>query len=577
MDAVNIPIKATVDERDLGKFSGSLAALRSQLKQAKSDFENAAPNGASFRVAAAEVRRLEQELEQVEKSATKAAGNKGAGGAGQGMLLLGQALEDAQYGLRGVMNNIPGLVTSFGLGAGAAGVLQIGLVAVSQIMDLISAQAKANNGKPLLGDMTFDERIMREMDNFSLALERQRDAARERNDALRDTVAAVDAAIKAEQEMLKLRREMEDEDFVSTGDPVRDIVLKKDIALTRADEDAALREKERNAKLEAARAEQAAREQEAAQLAAEAKAQADKVAGLKQRAAVEAALAAAKSPDMIASANAGDTSGSLREWAVSGLLDSLPGLKGLFIGKKAISGEEIFALQERLKGLPQLEGFEPTGKAADDEQRRRDLFAQEVQKQDQLKKAQQDAAREAASGKRKLGTVEATAEGDRALDEERTTRERRRIESRADSDIERQLATEREQAAQQDQVQPGAADISAARQGLRNMAGQDGATATAKGALGAMDAAIADGEGDTGREVQIVKEMLSKMGSDRAQNAALMQQALREMESVQSEGSQMQQRLASALGAVSAAFRAMRADLDSLQSEFQSYRDSNRR
>lgn len=572
---VNIPITATVNAAQLGALNGSLASLRAQLKQAKADYENAAPNSASFRVAAAEVRRLEQELGRAERSATKAAGKKGAGGAGQGMLMLGQALEDAQYGLRGVMNNIPGLVTSLGLGAGAAGVLQIGLVAVSQIMDLISEQAKANNGKPLLGEMTFDERIMREMDLFSEALERQRDAAKERNEALRDTVDAVNAAVDAEREMIKLRREMEDEDFVSTGDPVRDIVLKKDMALNRVDEDAALRAKERETKLQAARAEQAAREQEAAQLAAEAQAQAEKVAGLKQRAAVEAALEAAKSPDMIASANAGDTSGSLREWAVSGLLDKLPGLKDLFTGRKAISGEQIASLQERLKGLPGLEGFEPTGKADEDEKRRRDLFAQELQKQDQLKRMREEAERDAASGRRKLGTVEAATEGERTLDEVKTARERQRIQDRAEAETERQFAAERQQSeATQDVTQPVPAD--AAMKGLRNLAGSTN-DPTAKAGLGALNSALSDGQGDTGREAEIVQQMLAKIGTDRTQNMAAIQQALREMESIQTEGSQMQQRMASAFAAISSAYRSMRNDLDGVIAEFQSYRDSNRR
>jgi len=122
-------------------------------------------------------------------------------------------------------------------------------------------------------------------------------------------------------------------------------------------------------------------------------------------------------------------------------------------------------------------------------------------------------------------------------------------------------------------VQP-AAD--AAMQDLRKLAGATD-DPTAKAGLGALNAALADGKGGTGHETEIVQQMLAKIGTDRAQNMAAIQQALREMESVQADGSQMQQRMASAFGSISAAFRAMRSDLDAVIAEFQSYRDSNRK
>jgi hypothetical protein len=50
---------------------------------------------------------------------------------GMGVLEVSRIIEDAQYGMRGVLNNIPGLIMSFGGGMGLAGVVSIAAVAVS--------------------------------------------------------------------------------------------------------------------------------------------------------------------------------------------------------------------------------------------------------------------------------------------------------------------------------------------------------------------------------------------------------------------------------------------------------------
>lgn len=65
------------------------------------------------------VSRLKKQMEGVngEMDRLRHSGRNG----GMGMLELSRAFEDAQYGMRGVMNNIPGIVQSFGGSAGLAG------------------------------------------------------------------------------------------------------------------------------------------------------------------------------------------------------------------------------------------------------------------------------------------------------------------------------------------------------------------------------------------------------------------------------------------------------------------------
>jgi|GEM_PF-6311614 len=68
----------------------------------------------------------------IQRLSTSTAGvEKGASGAGRGMLLFSQGVEDAQYGLNAVLNNIPGVLMAFGAGAGLAGTVSMAAVAIN--------------------------------------------------------------------------------------------------------------------------------------------------------------------------------------------------------------------------------------------------------------------------------------------------------------------------------------------------------------------------------------------------------------------------------------------------------------
>lgn len=59
----------------------------------------------------------------------------GAAGLAQLLMQLGYVADDAQYGIRGLSNNVTGLAMSMGLGMGAAGAAQILIVALNQLLD----------------------------------------------------------------------------------------------------------------------------------------------------------------------------------------------------------------------------------------------------------------------------------------------------------------------------------------------------------------------------------------------------------------------------------------------------------
>ena len=71
------------------------------------------------------------------KGAAAPAGG-GASNAGMAMLMFSQGLEDAQYGLKGVLNNIPPLVMAMGGSAGLAGAISITAVGITQLTKVMA-------------------------------------------------------------------------------------------------------------------------------------------------------------------------------------------------------------------------------------------------------------------------------------------------------------------------------------------------------------------------------------------------------------------------------------------------------
>ncbi|MFC7337278.1 hypothetical protein ACFQY0_08840 [Haloferula chungangensis] len=69
--------------------------------------------------------------------AVQGAGKK-AGNAGLAFLELSRAVEDAQYGFRGVMNNLPGMVMMMGGTAGLAGAVSVSAVAVYNLNEALA-------------------------------------------------------------------------------------------------------------------------------------------------------------------------------------------------------------------------------------------------------------------------------------------------------------------------------------------------------------------------------------------------------------------------------------------------------
>lgn len=91
--------------------------------------------------------KVRQEVNKVAESMDRAADagkklatakdsvRKSSRNSGLAVLEFSRAIEDAQYGIRGVLNNIPGLVTMLGGGAGLAGAISLAAVGLTQLYE----------------------------------------------------------------------------------------------------------------------------------------------------------------------------------------------------------------------------------------------------------------------------------------------------------------------------------------------------------------------------------------------------------------------------------------------------------
>lgn len=76
---------------------------------------------------------LNKSTEQLDKDSQQA--TRSVKNMGQGMLQVAYFMDDVQYGIKGILNNIPGLVMGFGGGAGLAGAVSIAVLAGAKLYE----------------------------------------------------------------------------------------------------------------------------------------------------------------------------------------------------------------------------------------------------------------------------------------------------------------------------------------------------------------------------------------------------------------------------------------------------------
>lgn len=127
---VEIRIETTSDQKGIKAAEKSINDLKKEASALQKDLNNASIGGQEFQ-------RLSEEIGTVNKQISDAEAKhrdyvKSSGGMqsatknnGQALLTLGRIVQDGQYGIGGMVNNIEGLTMSLGMGAGLAGVLTL--------------------------------------------------------------------------------------------------------------------------------------------------------------------------------------------------------------------------------------------------------------------------------------------------------------------------------------------------------------------------------------------------------------------------------------------------------------------
>ena len=120
-------LKALKNIQELEKRISALT--RAQEREAQ-----AAEKAARAEAQAAEKSRaLNQSAQQLDKGSQQA--TRSVKNMGQGALQAAYFFDDLQYGIRGIMNNIPGLVMGFGGGAGLAGAMSLAVLSGAKLYE----------------------------------------------------------------------------------------------------------------------------------------------------------------------------------------------------------------------------------------------------------------------------------------------------------------------------------------------------------------------------------------------------------------------------------------------------------
>ena len=213
---IDIRLNTRADTRGAKNATRSIQDLERELRDATKAFRGAAAGSKEFTAAASRIKSINKQIATTSRAAG-ALGSRGNGG--MAVLEFSRAFEDAQYGIRGVLNNIPLLVASLGGGAGLAGVISIAAVAGSQLWSRLNGGAK--EGKEAVDEYkeAFDKAMEAFSDQNKLEMSALKESAKEGAQALKEGLeinddtnsaalflARTEFAISQSEELLELAK-----------------------------------------------------------------------------------------------------------------------------------------------------------------------------------------------------------------------------------------------------------------------------------------------------------------------------------------------------------------------------------
>lgn len=203
----SIGIETTADTTGAKQAEKSIEQMEAEVKSLQRELKG-------LPVGSKEFANLKTEVDGAKRSLADAAGGAGklgdavgkkSPGTGAAVLELSRGLEDLQYGVRGVLNNIPQLALALGGGAGLAGVISIVAVGASALWTALGDEKKTDAAAASIN------KVKDAIDTFKKAINEIKEAERLRNtkdqvEAYEDQKTAIDseaAALKASNLILR--------------------------------------------------------------------------------------------------------------------------------------------------------------------------------------------------------------------------------------------------------------------------------------------------------------------------------------------------------------------------------------
>lgn len=138
MSDQNIDIRINTQANTAGAklATASVQELENKVESLEQELRNVPVGGDDFVRLSGQIKATKTELEGAEVAARKLGVTTSRNGnLGLGFLEISRLAEDAQYGIRGILNNIPQAVLLFGGSAGLAGGISLAAVAASQLWE----------------------------------------------------------------------------------------------------------------------------------------------------------------------------------------------------------------------------------------------------------------------------------------------------------------------------------------------------------------------------------------------------------------------------------------------------------
>lgn len=191
-----------------GPAVGSLRQLEDEVEKLHKALRDIPVGSAQFTALSARVKDAKANLALAETEARKLGATVARrGNTGLAVQEFARGLEDAQYGLRGIQNNIPSLVLALGGGPGLAGVLSIAAVAGGVLWELMSDGTKKAKGEAV-DYLEIFKKLSSEFGNTALDIEKARGANADANLAKQKEYATAqqriaDAELTLEKQRIK--------------------------------------------------------------------------------------------------------------------------------------------------------------------------------------------------------------------------------------------------------------------------------------------------------------------------------------------------------------------------------------